>query len=110
MSHILIIAVFSVISMIAYFATSDDPPKKRGKNMIAGAAIAWILSYPTWVGIGAALGIEIAAFWLIPITFTYTVTGQFIPEFLQSVVPKAVRKITNIIFKKNTGEDLDNDH
>ena len=107
---IIIIIVFCILSMLAYAATSDEPPPKRKKSMFAGGVIALILSYPTWMAIGRFIGGDIDAFWLIPITFTYTVTGQFIPEFLQNVVPKAAKKIFNIFFKRTTGEDMNNDN
>lgn len=109
--HLLLIIVIAILSMIAYASTSDEPPPRRKKSMVAGGVIAMILSYPTWMAIGKYLGGgEIDAFWLIPITFTYTVTGQFIPEFLQNVIPKTAKKVFSIFFKRTTGEDLNDDH
>lgn len=105
MGIFLMILVFSILSMIVYAVSSKEQPRQLIKSTIAGGVIACILSYPTWLWIGRD---EI---WLlIPITFVYTITGQFIPEFLQSIVPKFVKKITSIFYKQKTGEDLDNDH
>lgn len=97
------IFVFTFLSMIVYAATSKEQSKRQlFKSTVAGGVIALILSYPTWLWIG-----KVEVYWLIPITFVYTITGQFLPEFLQHAVPKAVRKVTNIFFKQKTGEDLD---
>lgn len=107
-AHIALIIVICVLSMVAYFATSDEPIPKRKKSTLAGGVIALILSYPTWLAIGQFVNAQhVGEFWLIPITFTYTVTGQFLPDFLQNVVPKFVKKIVNYFFKKTTGEDLE---
>ena len=109
--HIVLIVVFSMLSMIAYALTSPEPPKTRTKSMFAGGVIAGILSYPTWLAIGSltTLG-ALPVGWLIPITFVYTVSGQFIPEFLQSVVPKLIKKLFNRSYRAKTGEEFDNDN
>lgn len=109
--HIVLILVFSMLSMIAYALTSPEPPRTRTKSMFAGGVIAGILSYPTWLGIGYMTPAgQLAVGWLIPITFVYTVSGQFIPEFLQSVVPKLIRKLFNRSYRAKTGEDFDHDN
>ena len=97
--------------MIVNSLTSPEPPRTRTKSMFAGGVIAGILSYPTWLGIGYMTPAgQLAVGWLIPITFVYTVSGQFIPEFLQSVVPKLIRKLFNRSYRAKTGEDFDHDN
>lgn len=109
--HIILIIVFCILSMAAYALTSPEPPKSRTKSMFAGGVISAILSYPTWIFIGTltSQGV-IEVWWLIPITFAYTVSGQFIPEFLQSVIPKLIKKLFNKGYKAKTGEDFENDN
>ena len=109
--HVILIIVFCILSMAAYALTSPEPPRSRTKSMFAGGVIASILSYPTWVGIGSMTSQGLIPVWcLIPITFAYTVSGQFIPEFLQSVIPKLVKKLFNKGYKAKTGEDFENDN
>lgn len=105
LDSIAIIVIFSLMGMGIYALSSKEPPGLMAKNTFLGGLIAGALSYPTWIYFGYG------HMWaLILITIGYTITGQFIPEFLQSVVPKAVKKISNIIFKTRFGEDLDDDH
>lgn len=111
LEHIAVILVFSVLSMIAYALTSPEEPKKRIKSTFAGGFISGILSYPTWLGISYMMPSgELHVAWLIPITFVYTVSGQFIPEFLQSVTPKLAKKLFNRSYKAKTGEDFEDDN
>lgn len=111
LEHIALIAVFAILSMAAYALTSPEPPKTRIKSMLAGGVIAGILSHPTWLGIGFLTPNGVLHVgWLIPITFVYTVSGQFIPEFLQSVVPKLIKKLFNRSYKAKTGEEFDHDN
>lgn len=102
--HIAMIGFFTILGMGIYAFSSNEPPKTRAKNTILGGLIAAGLSYPTWVYFGQG------QMWtLILITITYTITGQFIPEFLQKIIPKAARRIANIVFKNRFGEDLNDD-
>lgn len=96
-----IIVVTSVFSMTVYALSSKEEIKQRVKSMFSGGIIACLLTYPTWLYLGAKEPVL-----LIPITFAYTITGQFLPEFLQSIVPKIVKKF----FSKKVGEDLNNDN
>ena len=109
--HVILITMFCVLSMIAYALTSPEPPRSRTKSMFAGGVISLILSYPTWVWIGSmTVAGVLAVYWLIPITFVYTVAGQFIPEFLQSAIPKLAKKLLNKGYRAKTGEDFENDN
>lgn len=102
--HILMIVVFAILGMGIYAFSSNEPPRLRAKNTILGGLIALALSYPTWVYFGQG------HMWtLILITITYTITGQFIPDFLQTTIPKIAKRVANIVFKSRFGEDLDND-
>lgn len=105
LDNIAIILIFSLMGMGIYALSSKEPPRLRAKNTFLGGLIAGSLSYPTWLYFG-----NDHVWALILITIGYTITGQFIPEFLQSVIPKAVKKISNIIFKTRFGEDLDDDN
>mgnify|MGYP003560098870 CR=1 FL=1 len=103
--HIALIVVFTVIGMCIYATSSQEPIKTRIKHTTLGGLIALGLSYPTWQVVGYG------HLWaLMLITVIYTIAGQFIPEFLQGVLPKAAKKVTNVIFKRKFGEDLDNDN
>lgn len=104
LDNIAIILIFSLMGMGIYALSSKEPPRLRSKNTLLGGLIAGALSYPTWLYFGNG-----HVWALILITIGYCITGQFIPEFLQSVIPKAVKKISNIIFKTRFGEDLDDD-
>lgn len=105
LSHILLIIGCTIVSMIIYSMSSDEEPKKRKKSTITGGLISVCLSYGTWAGIGhffSSTG-QIAVFWMPFICFAYTVSGQFIPEMLQSLWPKLVK----FLYRSRTGEDLD---
>ena len=111
LEHIALIAVFAVLSMAAYALTSPEPPKTRIKSMLAGGVIAGVLSYPTWALIGSMTPSgHLHVGWLTVIIFIYSVSGQFIPEFLQSVIPKLAKKLFNRSYKAKTGEDFEDDH
>ena len=106
-NHILVIIcifVFGIIGMGVFALSSDDTPKQKLKGAFLGFFVAVAFSYPTWVLVGQG------QMWaLMLITIVYTITGQFLPEFLQSIVPKITRKIVGIIYKQKTGEDLGDD-
>lgn len=101
-----IIVITSIFSMIVYALKSEEAPKEKIKNTFSGGIISILLAYPTWLYM-SSLFPSLAVFWLVPITFVYTITGQFLPEFLQEVVPSIVRKTLNFFYKKKTGEDFD---
>lgn len=103
--YIILIAVFTVIGMAIYAFSSNESPRLKFKNMILGGLIACALSYPTWYFIGMNKVVV-----MIPIVITYTITGQFLPEWLQAVIPKLTKKLFNQKYKANIGEDFDNDH
>ena len=105
LEYIVLITVFTVIGMAIYAFSSSEPPRLKMKNMVLGGLIAVALSYPTWYFIGRG---EVIA--MIPIVIIYTITGQFIPEFLQSVIPKLARKLFNKGYKAKTGEEFEDDH
>lgn len=101
-----VIVLTSVMSMIVYALKSKETPKEKIKNTFSGGIISCLLAYPTWLYM-ISMFPSIGAFWLVPITFVYTITGQFLPEFLQEVVPTLLRKGLNFFYKKKTGEDFD---
>ena len=107
-SHVLLVIA---LSMIAYFLTSLQPLRERTKSAFAGGVIAGVLSYPTWALIGSmAPSGHLHVGWLTVIIFIYSVSGQFIPRFLQSVIPKLAKKLFNRSYKAKTGEDFEDDH
>lgn len=109
--HIALVLLVTVLSMIAYFLTSPQPPRERTKSAFAGGVIAGVLSYPTWALIGSLTPSgHLHVGWLTVIIFIYSVSGQFIPEFLQSVIPKLAKKLFNRSYKAKTGEDFEDDH
>lgn len=103
--YISMIVIFTFLGMAIYAFSSKETPQVRAKNTILGGLISGALSYPTWMYVG-----QNEIWTLIPITITYTITGQFIPEFLQNAVPKGAKKIVNIIFRTKFGEDFDDDN
>lgn len=103
---LVMIVITSIFSMIVYALKSKEEPKDRVKNTFAGGIIACILAYPTWLFVRGYLP-ELSVYWLVPITFVYTITGQFLPEFLQEYTPKIITKTLGVFYKKKTGEDLD---
>ena len=109
--HIALMLLVTALSMIAYFLTSPQPPRERTKSAFAGGVIAGVLSYPTWALIGSMTPSgHLHVGWLTVIIFIYSVSGQFIPEFLQSVIPKLAKKLLNRSYKAKTGEDFEDDH
>ena len=106
LEYLLLIVIVAILSMIVHALTSSEPARARSKSAIAGGVIAMILSYPTWVAIGDFYEHPIPVYWLIPITFVYTITGQFIPDALKSIVPKMFNALIKKFFKDKTGEDL----
>ena len=104
--HIALVLLVTVLSMIAYFLTSPQPPRERTKSAFAGGVIAGVLSYPTWLAIGEFNKEPIAVFYLVPITFVYTITSQFIPDALRLIVPKLFNSLIGRFYKSKTGEDL----
>ena len=109
--HIALVLLVTALSMIAYFLTSPQPPRERTKSAFAGGVIAGVLSYPTWALIGSMTPSgHLHVGWLTVIIFIYSVSGQFIPEFLQSVIPKLAKKLLNRSYKAKTGEDFEDDH
>ena len=109
--HIALVLATIVFSMIAYFLTSTQPPRERTKSTFAGGVIAGVLSYPTWSLIGSMTPSgHLHVLWLTVIIFIYSVSGQFIPEFLQSVIPKLAKRLLNRSYKAKTGEDFEDDH
>ena len=109
--HIALVLLVTALSMIAYFLTSPQPPRERTKSAFAGGVIAGVLSYQTWALIGSMTPSgHLHVGWLTVIIFIYSVSGQFIPEFLQSVIPKLAKKLFNRSYKAKTGEDFEDDH
>ena len=100
-----IIVVTSIFSMAVYALNSKEELKQKVKSTFSGGIIAILLSYPTWMYFKAYFP-DASTYYLVVITFVYTITGQFIPEFLQSIVPKIAKKF----YKQKTGEDLNNDN
>ena len=109
--HIALILLVTALSMIAYFLTSRQSPRKRIKSAFAGGIIAGVLSYPTWALISSISPCgQPHVECLTVIIFIYSVSGQFIPGFLQSVIPKLAKKLFNRSYKAKTGEDFEDDH
>ena len=103
---IVLVLVISVLSMVVYALTSPEPNSSKFKSMLAGGIIAMVLSYPTWLAIGEFNKEPIAVFYLVPITFAYTITSQFIPDALRLIVPKLFNSLIGRFYKSKTGEDL----
>lgn len=104
--HLVLILVVSFLSMLIYALTSEESKMSRLKSMCAGGVISLVLTYPTWLFICDLYDRPIAVYWIIPITFVYTITGQFIPDALRSLVPKIVNSFVKKFYKDKTGEDL----
>lgn len=93
--------IFGCVGMAIYMLSSNEPPKKKVRSAFLGFFVAMAFSYPTYVFIGGGHLWALAA-----ISSVYTICGQFLPEFLQSIAPKFVRKA----LKDKFGVDSDADN
>lgn len=80
--------VVGLLSMGIYMLSEKDIPfKARLRLAFMGFLIAMLFSLPVYYGMNAN-----SLLWLVCITSIFTICGQFLPELLQTLFKKFVKK------------------
>ena len=80
--------VVGLLSMGIYMLSEKDIPfKARLRLAVMGFLIAMVFSLPVYYGMNAG-----SLLWLVCITSIFTICGQFLPELLQILFKKFVKK------------------
>lgn len=97
----IIMIVVGFISMGIYILSEKDAPLRHSFRLaLMGFLIAQVFSLPIYYIMKAG-----SLWWLSVIVSILTICGQFLPELLQTLIPKIVKKQV----KDRFGVD-DNDH
>lgn len=91
-AEILTILFFSGIGFCIYLLADNEPIKKRMRGAFLGFFISAAFSYPTWLFVGGSKWWALAG-----ISSVLTISGQFLPELIQSTFRKyAINKANGL--------------
>ena len=98
--ELIIIFLISLLSMVVYLLSENTPMKARVKLAFLGFFISMIVSLPTYYTIG------FNNLWaLVFISAIFTVCGQFLPELVQTLFKKFVKKQVSERFGVSEDDD-----
>lgn len=87
LADLLTIFFFSCIGFIIYLLAENDPIKKRMRGAFLGFFISIAFSYPTYLFVGGDNWWALSA-----ISSVFAISGQFLPELIQSTFRKYATK------------------